>query len=117
MFPPNDDLTQEFGTEAVHRRFAVLFVHQADELFQLLQPVIPEVPFLTDLPERLMKPGVLLPKISVLVLTTVFLYPCKGCGTMEIQHHSRISLLLVTVDCRQFKHLDMKHKGPLMFET
>ena len=46
------------------------------------------------------------------VLTTAFLYPCK-----EVQHHARISLLLVVVDCGQFTHLDMKHKGPLVFES
>ena len=51
------------------------------------------------------------------VLTTAYLYPFKGCGAMEVQHHSRISLLLVAVDCGQFTHLDMKHKGPLMFES
>ena len=51
----NHDLAQEFGTEAVHRRLAVLSVHQAGELFQLLQHVILEVPSLTELPERYMK--------------------------------------------------------------
>ena len=38
----------------------ILSVHQADELFQLLQHVILEVPFLTELEERFMKPGVFL---------------------------------------------------------
>ena len=56
----NHELAQEFGgTEAVHRRLAVLSVHQADAFFQLLQHVILEVPFLTELPERFMKPAVL----------------------------------------------------------
>ena len=36
---------------------------------------------------------------------------------MDVQHQSLISLLLVAVDCGQFPHLDMKHKGPLMFES
>ena len=36
---------------------------------------------------------------------------------MEVQHHSRISLLLVAVYCGQFTHFDMKHKGPLVFES
>ena len=39
-------------------------VHQAGELFQLFQHVILEVPFLTELPERFMKPGVLLQDFS-----------------------------------------------------
>ena len=56
----NHDLAQEFGTETVHRRLAVLSVHQAAELFQLLQHVKLEVPFLTELHERFMKPVVLL---------------------------------------------------------
>ena len=51
------------------------------------------------------------------VLTIAFLYPCKGCRAMDVQHHSHISLLLVAVDCGQFRHLDMKHKGPLVFES
>ena len=51
---------QEFGTEAVNRRLAVLSVHQAGELFHLLQDVMLEVPHLTELPERFMKHGVLL---------------------------------------------------------
>ena len=33
------DLAQGFGMEAVHRRLAALSVHQAGELFQLLQDV------------------------------------------------------------------------------
>ena len=40
------DLAQGFGTEAVHRRLAVLSVHQAGELIQLLQDVTLEIPFL-----------------------------------------------------------------------
>ena len=48
------------------------------------------------------------------VLTTAFLYPCKRCGAMEVQHHSRISLLLVAVDCGQFTNFDLKHKGSLV---
>ena len=42
------DLAQVFGTDAVFRRLAVLSVHQAGELFQLLQHVILEVPFITE---------------------------------------------------------------------
>ena len=50
------DLAQEFGTEAVHRRLAILSVHQAGELFQLLQHVKRDsIPFLTELPERFIK--------------------------------------------------------------
>ena len=48
------DLALGFTTEAVHRRLAVLSVHQAGELFQqLLQDVRLEIPFLTDLHETL----------------------------------------------------------------
>ena len=54
------DLAQGFGTEAVHRRLAVLSVHQAGELIQLLQDVRLEIPFLTELQKQFMKPGVLL---------------------------------------------------------
>ena len=44
--------------------------------------------------------------ISVLwILTTMFSYPCKGCGEMEVQHHSRIGHLLVAVGCGQFTDL------------
>ena len=53
------DLVQGIGMEAVHRRLAVLSVHQAGELFQLVQDVRLEVPFLTELRERFMKRGVL----------------------------------------------------------
>ena len=54
------DLAQEFGTKAFHRRLTVLSVHLAGELFQLFQDVRLEVPFLTELHEHFMKPGVLL---------------------------------------------------------
>ena len=53
-------LAQEFGTDDVHRRLAILLVHQADTFFQLLQHVRLEVPVLTELHERFVKPGVLL---------------------------------------------------------
>ena len=39
-------LAQEFGRDDVHRRLAILFVHQAGELFQPLERVIREVPIL-----------------------------------------------------------------------
>ena len=45
----NHDLAQELGTEAIHRRLSVLSVHQAGELFQLLQNVTLEIPFITEL--------------------------------------------------------------------
>ena len=41
----------------------------------------------------------------------------KGGGVMEVQHHLRTSLLLVVLGCGEFTHLDLKHKGPLMFES
>ena len=53
------DLAQGFGTETVQRRLALLSVHQAGELIQLLQDVRLAIPFLTDLHETI-KPGVLL---------------------------------------------------------
>ena len=40
------DLAQGFGTEAVHRSLAVLFLHQAGELFQLLQHLRLEIPYI-----------------------------------------------------------------------
>ena len=51
------DLAQEYGTEAVHRRLAVLSVHQTGELIQLLQDVRLEIPFLADLPDTLLNLG------------------------------------------------------------
>ena len=74
----NHDLAQEFGTEAVHRRLAVLSVHQAGELFQLHQHLIFEVPFLTELPERFIKPGELL----LLVQGPNLPLPFEGTGTV-----------------------------------
>ena len=59
------DLAQEFGTDNVHRRLAVLYVHQASELFQLHQYVRLDFPFLTELHEHFMKPGVLLGLFSL----------------------------------------------------
>ena len=38
-------------------------------------------------------------------------------GVMEVQYQSRTSLLLVAVDCGQFTHLGLKHKGPLVFDS
>ena len=53
-------LAQQFGTGDVHRRLAILSVHQAGELIQLLQHVTLEVSVHTELYERFVKPGVLL---------------------------------------------------------
>ena len=51
------DLAQKFGTEPVYQKFAALSVHQAGELFQLLQHVKLEVTFLAELHERFVTPG------------------------------------------------------------
>ena len=49
-------LAQEFGTDDIHRRLAIMSLHQEGELFQLLQ----HVSFPTELHESFQKPGVLL---------------------------------------------------------
>ena len=53
-------LVQEFGTGEVHRSFAILSLHQAGELSQLLLHARFEVPFLTKFHERVMKPWIFL---------------------------------------------------------
>ena len=67
-------LAHDFGTQAIHRRLAVLSVHQARELFQLLHHVILEILFLTELPERFTKPGVFL---------HLFQRPFEGTGAVS----------------------------------
>ena len=54
------DLAQEYGTEGVHRRLSVLSIHQAGELFQLLQDVRLDIPFITELQNFFMTSGFLL---------------------------------------------------------
>ena len=51
------NLVQEFGTEPVHRRLTVLTVHQAVELFQLLQHVRLEDLVFTAVHVLFMKPA------------------------------------------------------------
>ena len=72
------DLAQKFGTEAVHQRLAVLSVHQAGELFKLLQDVGLEVPFLTELQEDVMKLGVLIQLVQGSPLSFPFPFPLKA---------------------------------------
>ena len=40
----------------------------------------------------------------------------EGSGMMEAQHHARVSVFQVAVDCDKLSHLDPKHTGPLVDE-
>ena len=51
-------LAQEFGPDDIHRRFAILSVHQSGKLFQLLQHVRLEDSVLTELQKCFVKHGV-----------------------------------------------------------
>ena len=83
-------LAHDLARMAVHRRLAVLSVHHAGELFQLLQHMTLQVLFLTELSERFIKVHLKLSQAFIKVHLklfqasrfSTFLLPFEGTGAV-----------------------------------